>query len=100
MDNSLNEENKSYAGTKIQAVPKDNIEIGVDLDNNLTKSLVKMSKQSLVDTSELENFLNISQSREQIYDLIDNMSQDSTIAAIIETYVEDICEPNDRGEIV
>lgn len=96
----INEETKSLAGTKIQAIPKDEINIGIDVNSNLTKALVSHADQTLIDTSNLENFLNISQSREQIYELIDTMSQDSTISAIIETYVEDICEPNDRGEIV
>ena len=98
-DNKLNED-KSLIGSKIQATPKEPVEIGIDTKNNLAKALVDMAKQSLVDTSALDNFLNISQSREQIYELIDTMAQDSTIAAIIETYVEDICETNDRGEIV
>ena len=98
-DKIINEE-KSLAGTRITATPKEEINIGVDLNSNLTKTLVSNAEQTLVDTSNLENFLNISQSREQVYELIDTMSQDSTISAIIETYVEDICEPNDRGEIV
>ena len=93
-------EDTSLAGTKIQAVPKEPVEVGIDTDSKLTTALIAAADQSVIDSSALDNFLNISQSREQIYSLIDTMSQDSTIAAIIETYVEDICEPNDRGEIL
>ena len=100
MEELLESNDKSLAGTKIKAVPKDPVETGIDTENNLTKSIISAAKQSLVDTSALDNFLNVSQSREQIYELIDTMSQDSTISAIIETYVEDICETNDRGEII
>lgn len=87
-------------GSKIEPVPRDPVEVGIDTNDGLVKRLVDNAEQSLVDTSALDNFLTVSQSREQIYSLIDTMAQDSTISAIIETYVEDICEPNDRGEII
>lgn len=96
----MSEVKNPLLGAKIEAVPKDPVEIGVDTSDGLVKKLVDNAEQSLVDTSALDNFLTISQGREQIYSLIDTMAQDSTISAIIETYVEDICEPNDRGEII
>lgn len=88
------------AGTPIQAVPKEKQEIGIDLNNSLTDNILGAYEHSTLDTSALENFTSISQSREQIYQLIDTMSNDDRVSAVLETYAEDVCEPNDRGEII
>lgn len=88
------------AGTQIQAVPKEKQEIGIDLNNSLTDNILGAYEHSTLDTTALENFTSISQSREQIYQLIDTMSNDDRVSAVLETYAEDVCEPNDRGEII
>jgi hypothetical protein len=95
-----NKDELSLAGTKIKAAPLPKEEFGVDLDNELVKKLVDSAENNVTDLGTLENFLSVSQSREQVYELIDTMSQDSMISAILETYAEDVCEPNDRGQIV
>lgn len=42
----------------------------------------------------------MSNSRDQIYQLIDTMAADSSVASIIRTYTEEVCEPADNGHIV
>lgn len=75
-------------------------EIGIDQNQTLVKDLVKLATNSSLDLSSLQDFSNISQSREQVYQLIDTMAADSDIATIIEAYVDEICEPNENGDIV
>ena len=48
----------------------------------------------------LENFTSVSNSRDQIYQMIDTMSLDSSVSAILRTYAEDVCEPADNGHII
>lgn len=94
-------ENKNeFIGLKTKAVKAPDPNIGVDLDNTLETNILEGAQVDKVDLNYLQNFLNISQDREQIYELIDTMTQDSKVAAVLETYVEDVCETNDRGQIV
>ena len=53
-----------------------------------------------MDITALDSFSQVSQSRDSIYALIDTMCEDSTIAAVIETYTEDATEYNESGQIV
>lgn len=91
---------QSYAGTKIEAQPMPEKNIGVDTNNTLVTNIAEAAESSSLDISALESFLNVSQSREQIYKLIDSMSQDSTLSSVIESYAEDCVEPNDNGQIM
>lgn len=97
---NIDKDQVSLAGTKIKATPAPPSEIGVDLDNNLEYQLLDGAQSGNVDLGALERFLTVAQSREQIYELIDTMSQDSMISAILETYAEDVCETNERGQVV
>lgn len=94
------EQTKSYDGTKIKAVPKPEINIGIDTEHTLATNLVNSYEYSAIDMSVLDSFLNVSQNREQIYKLIDTMAQDSTIASVLETYAEDAVETNEQGRVM
>lgn len=87
-------------GQKIMAEPMPNPEIGIDVDNNAINNIVSEALNGTLNISALEGFQNVSQTREQLYKLLDSMSYDSTLSAVLETYAEDICESNERGEIV
>lgn len=91
---------KEITGKKarVKAPPKQ--KIGVDLDNTLAKNLLDGAQASLTDLSALQNFTSVSQTRENVYSIIDAMSEDTTISSVLETYAEDVCEPNDLGQIV
>lgn len=95
-----NKNKNSLKGTKIKAVPKQPKEIGIDLDKSFQNDLIDAAETSSIDISALEGFNTVAQTREQIYTLIDTMAQDSKISSILETYAEDVVEPNDKGQIV
>lgn len=92
----------SLAGTKIQAVSKEGEkpEIGIKTDSTFLDNIIDAGVAQALDLSVLQGFSTVAQTREKIYQLIDTMSQDSTLAAVLETYSEDVCEPNDQGKVV
>ena len=95
--------NKDILGKKSVAVPKGEVEIGVDLNDEIINKLideVDENQYSSVDLSALENFVGVAQTREQMYALIDLMAADDRIRAILDTYTEDTIETNENGHIV
>lgn len=93
----LNEDEKNLTITP--SVAKDP-EVGADTEDTFINNLLAGADANAIDMSVLNSFLNVSQSREQIYSLIDQMSQDEILAAILETYAEDCVETNDQGKVV
>lgn len=98
-DNAFSTDDVSYNST-VKAVPTPDKEIGIDLKNTVIDSVIDSIESNKVDISALESFTQVSQSRDQIYDILDDMGNDSTIAAVLETYAEDSTEPNDKGNIM
>ena len=84
----------------VEAVPIPDKEIGIDLKNTVIDSIVDSVQANKVDISAIESFTQVSQSRDQIYNVLDDMGNDSTLAAVLETYAEDATEPNDKGSIM
>ena len=74
----------------------------LDIDTNkvLMDNIIEAGLNSTLDTAAIENFTSISNSRDQIYTLIDTMCQDSAVSSIVRTYAEDVCEPSDTGHVV
>lgn len=100
---NMNEDVKKAKGaerTKIKAVPKPAAEASVTAGTDLASNILNAAIAESLDVSKLEGFSTTSQTREQIYRLIDMMGQDSTVAAILETYAEDAAETNDQGQVV
>lgn len=93
-------ENKELIGKEIKAVPAQELNIGVDLEDNLAKEMVEASQQDILNVSALESFSTVAQTREQLYQCIDTMSNDSTISSVLETYAEDTTVANEQGRIV
>ena len=87
-------------GTKINPVPVPETEIGVDTANEFFKDIANLGESASIDISSLNTFTQLSQNRETLYQVLDTMAQDSTVAAILEIYAEDATETNERGEIV
>ncbi len=88
---------------QIQAVPRPEKEIGIDLSDSVLLNIINSQDQGIssqFDVAALQNFTNISRNRNQFYDTLDYMAQDSIISAILETYTEDATESNDTGDIV
>lgn len=85
---------------KIKPTVAPDKQIGIDLDNNVIDNIVNSVETSRFDVNALNAFTNVSRSRNEIYDTLDAMGDDSTIAAVLETYAEDATETNDQGSIV
>ena len=62
--------------------------------------MIEASTSSAIDTGEIEKFLHVTQSRDRIYNVLDSMCEDPTLAAVLEAYAEDSTEYGDNGRIV
>lgn len=87
---------------EIKSVPKPQPQIGIDTQNDLFYNIVEADalESSVVDLSQLQSFTQVSRNRNELYDTLDYMSQDTTLASVLETYAEDATEMNDAGDIV
>ena len=74
----------------------------LDIDTNkvLIDNIIEAGLQSKLDISAIDRFTSISNARDQVYQLIDTMCNDSAVSAIVRTYTDDVCETADNGHIV
>lgn len=88
-------------GSQAQPTTLDNTTtLDIDVKKTLVDNIIEAGLSSTLDISQLENFTSISNSRDQIYQLIDTMAQDSSVSAILKTYAENVCEPADNGHVI
>mgnify|MGYP003303799425 CR=1 FL=1 len=87
-------------GDKIKAIPKPELEIGIDRMDSFITNIVGEGDSGAVDISKINSFTQISSNRNTVYDLLDTMAEDPMIASALEIYTEDVTETNDRGQIV
>jgi len=103
LDNKVKQDIKKKnpnIGTKVKAVAKPKPEIGTDTEENFLTTIIKSAVNSNIDISKLEGFSTATQSREQIYRLIDTMSEDPILASYLKVIASDAVETNDSGQIV
>lgn len=89
-----------FTGKKTKAVPKEKPEIGVDTDSNLIEDILDAVQVGSLNQSVVESFTTATQTREQIYSLIDTMAEDDRVSSVLETYAEDATAKNDKGQII
>ena len=94
----VNDEQSYNSPIKNKPVPEKNI--GIDTKEVLFDNIANAGLSSQLDISALESFTQVSQSRDQMYAMLDTMSQDSIVSAVLETYAEDATEYNDNGRVV
>ena len=88
-------------GSQAKPVTLDNTtRLDIDTNKILADNIIEAGLSSNLNVAALEHFTSISNSRDQIYQLIDTMAQDSSVSAIIRTYTENVCEPADNGHII
>jgi hypothetical protein len=88
-------------GSTTQPVTLDNTTtLDIDTKHILADNIIEAGLNSQLDIAKLETFTSISNSRDQIYQLIDTMAQDSSVSAILKTYAENVCEPSDNGHVI
>ena len=94
------EQDDALFNKKVTPVAVPQHEIGIDLDNRVLDNIVDTMETSQFDINALNSFTQVSRSRDEIYNTLDDMGDDSIIAAVLETYAEDATETNDDGAIV
>ena len=88
-------------GSQTEPIVLDNTtKLDIDTAGTLIDNIIDAGLTSRLDISAIEHFTSISNARDQVYQLIDTMCQDSTISSIVRTYAEDVCETADNGHIV
>ena len=90
---------QSY-NSPIKSQPKPEKNIGIDTKEVLFDNITNAGISSQLDISALESFSQVSQSRDQMYAMLDTMSNDSIVSAVLETYAEDATEYSDNGRVV
>lgn len=92
---------KAFVGSQAQPTVLDNtVKLDTDTKKVLMDNIIDAALSSRLDTGALEQFTSISNSRDQIYQLIDTMLGDSTVSSIVKTYAADVCEVSDNGHII
>ena len=94
------DQSNELVGKKINSVPMPKKEVGIDTDNTMFQNIIDTGVASSLDMASLDGLTNVSQRRDELYTLLDTMADDSTIAAVLETYAEDTTEYNDAGRIM
>ena len=88
-------------GARAQPVALDSTtKLDIDTNKTLPDNIIEAGLSSKLDISALEHFTAISNARDQVYQMIDTMCQDSTVSSIVRTYTDDVCERSDNGHIV
>lgn len=91
----------SLVGSQAQPITLDNTTtLDIDTKKVLADNIIEAGLTGGLNVSAIESFTSISNSRDQIYQMIDSMAQDSSVSAILRTYAEDVCEPADNGHII
>lgn len=98
--NQAFETNDELLSKKVKPVIAPEKNIGIDTEDKLYQNIINAGTANVVDIGQINAFTNIARSRDQLYLLLDQMSDDSSVAAILEVYAEDATEYNDSGRIV
>ena len=106
MDKNLNNEesaivqNSELLNKKIKSVPKPKVNNTGLSDLGIATKIAEVGSTSQIDMGVIDSFTQISQARDQLYQLLDTMGDDPTVAAVLETYAEDATEYNEQGDII
>lgn len=87
-------------GQQIKIIPKDKPETGIDTSSALIDSIIDAAQVGGLDVSSIDALSQSSQSREQIYEFYDSMATDDIISSVIDVYVDDTVQTNDKGQLV
>lgn len=82
------------------AVLDSTTKLDIDTNKTLLDNIIEAGLASKLDISSIDKFTTISSSRDQVYQMIDTMCQDSTVSSIVRTYASEVCQTADNGHIV
>lgn len=74
--------------------------LDIDVNKSLIDSIIYSGLSGGLSIGDIEAFTSVSNSRDQIYQVIDTMAADSTVSAIVRTLADDVCEAADNGHII
>lgn len=98
-DKLIAQDAEDLLAIKTKPVVKPEPQIGIELDNNIVDNFA-YGEASQVDLTAINKFTEVARNRNMVYNTIDTMCDDPTLAAVLETYAEDTTETNDVGDIV
>lgn len=99
-ENSVIVRDEEIYNKKSKPVPTPDKKKDIDLDGAFYENIIDGSINNVLDINSFTSLTNTAQNRNELYNVYDNMCQDGTISAVIETYSEDATERNDKGQIV
>ena len=91
---------QSVYNNEIKSIPAPERSIGIDTTGQALVNIANSGIHRTLDTTQLDAFTRVSEGRNNVYNLLDSMTEDSKISAVLETYVEDTTERNEQGQIV
>ena len=94
--NSVLSDDETLLDKRTQATPRPKV---LDV-SGLADDIASIGQVSSIDISTLNSFDQASQTRDQLYQLLDQMGDDPTVAAVLETYAEDATEYNKYGDVI
>ena len=92
-------QNIDYAN-KVVAKPIPDRINDIDTNGTLYDNIIEASDNKILDLNSINSFTQVSQSRDELYNMIDVMCEDPIISTALDIYAADCCEPNDKGQIV
>ena len=72
----------------------------IDVDNHIYDNIIDTQEHGKLDVSAINSFTGISRSRDEVYSLLDIMSEDPIISTALEIYTSDSTEPNEQGKVM
>ena len=98
-DEVIIQDEKSY-NKEIKSVPKPEVGIGIDTKDVFFDNIIAQGIASSIDITKINAFSQTAQSREEVYQMLDTMCDDSLLSAVLETFAADATETNDYGQII
>ena len=93
--------NSELIGAQAQPTTLDKtLKLDIDTKKTLLDNIIEAGIAGGLNTGAIEDFTSISNSRDSIYQIIDTMMEDSSVAAIVKVYAEETCRPADNGHII
>lgn len=97
-DKAIVQDDSSY-DKQIKPVPKPALNIGIEGDR-VYQDIIDAADHSQLDVNAIEKFTSVSQRREDVYQALDTMGEDTLVASALEIYASDVTETNDDGRIM
>lgn len=91
--------NIDYANKAIAQPRPERID-DIDTSGSIYDNIITASDNNILDLTTFNSFTTISQSRDEIYNMLDIMCEDPIISIALDIYTADCCETNDKGQIV